>query len=291
MNLDDMLDHQLRAEKLHLIAQHSDPEFRSILSCALLGESGMDCGSQFRGKLVLMLSANRERMLHVALAIELIHAASLVADDLIDGSPRRRSSPALWKKYGREVALLVSHRMVALAYELTLTCSARHRRLLVQSISRMADAELSSHNTADAESYLRYMQAKTGALVQLAARLGLDPDSEAEALSALIGNIAVLHQIEDDRSDSEVDSKAPSRQGRHNLFALPETEIAKINDWSRNVCAVDFPRLRDALRPRPNADEVISMLDVFSGIGTGNQPRLQSVSSGRILLRVNAGRT
>jgi len=77
-------------------------------------------GKRLRGRLAV--SAAREvgvpgsAALQLALACELLHEASLVHDDLIDGDTARRGRPALWFRFGRPVALLAGDWLVAQAF-------------------------------------------------------------------------------------------------------------------------------------------------------------------------------
>jgi len=53
-----------------------------------------------------VLGGEPRRALPLAVAVELVHTASLLHDDILDGSPERRGRPAVHVKFGRETALL-----------------------------------------------------------------------------------------------------------------------------------------------------------------------------------------
>ncbi|MFE7994285.1 polyprenyl synthetase family protein, partial [Streptomyces shenzhenensis] len=52
-----------------------------------------------------------------AVAVELVHAFSLLHDDIMDGDPARRRRPAVWKAYGTGPAVLAGDGLFALAVE------------------------------------------------------------------------------------------------------------------------------------------------------------------------------
>ena len=66
--------------------------------------------------------------LHWAVAIEVLHNASLIHDDICDGDQLRRGRPAVWSKYGRDVALTLGDWLVALSFELAAEAAQRRRR-------------------------------------------------------------------------------------------------------------------------------------------------------------------
>ncbi|MEV0383641.1 polyprenyl synthetase family protein [Nonomuraea sp. NPDC050643] len=91
-----------------------------------LGWSDIDGGSHDHGggkglrPAIALLSAEAagggaESALPVAVAVELVHAFSLVHDDIIDNDERRRHREALWKAYGVGPALLTGDALLALA--------------------------------------------------------------------------------------------------------------------------------------------------------------------------------
>lgn len=87
-------------------------------------------GKRFRPAIVLMVAQALGNMdvSEAALAVELFHTASLVADDLpcMDDDDERRNRPSLHKVYGETIALLVSYALIAAGYE----CLAKNARIV-----------------------------------------------------------------------------------------------------------------------------------------------------------------
>ena len=74
-------------------------------------------GKGFRSRFVNIVSKNlgikKEDVVFLSRAIEFIHNASLLHDDLIDQSPLRRGKTAAWNKYGAEYAVLAGDYLLA----------------------------------------------------------------------------------------------------------------------------------------------------------------------------------
>ena len=64
------------------------------------------------------LEADFTRVLHAAAAVEMVHAATLLHDDVIDGGSLRRGSPTFWKQHGVQGAILVGDMLLFKAIEL-----------------------------------------------------------------------------------------------------------------------------------------------------------------------------
>ena len=86
-------------------------------------------GKMLRAKMALRaadaLKVDRAAAMHWAAAIEVLHNASLIHDDICDGDRLRRGRPAVWSLYGRDVALTLGDWLVALAFELAAEAAQR----------------------------------------------------------------------------------------------------------------------------------------------------------------------
>jgi len=136
-----------------------------------------------------------------AVAVELIHAFSLVHDDIMDGDEQRRHQDAVWKAYGIGPAVLVGDGLLALALDsLARAASDETRHLAMASVSA-ALIELVNGQAQDlsfetrpwtgpravtVEEYTGMAGGKTGALLGCAAGLGaLLGGAPAELVAAL----------------------------------------------------------------------------------------------------------
>lgn len=75
-------------------------------------------GKKLRGVLTLLvcetLGGDVEKALDAAVAVELIHNASLIHDDIIDGDEIRRNKLSFWRKYGISIAIIIGHYLISL---------------------------------------------------------------------------------------------------------------------------------------------------------------------------------
>jgi geranylgeranyl pyrophosphate synthase len=152
-----------------------------------------------------------ERLLRAAVAVELVHSATLVHDDLIDGAQLRRGRPTV-AAVGRELAIATGDLLFSLAFaELARNESATQLRALSDASSALAAGELLQREDAYAahvavERYLRRCELKTAALFEAACRLGAltaaeGSDELADALGAFARRIGLAFQMLDDVLD------------------------------------------------------------------------------------------
>ena len=63
------------------------------------------------------LQVNQTAAIRWAAAVEVLHNASLMHDDICDGDKQRRGNQAVWAKFGRNVALTLGDWLIALSFE------------------------------------------------------------------------------------------------------------------------------------------------------------------------------
>ena len=119
-----------------------------------------------------------ERLVRAAVAVELVHSATLVHDDLIDGAQLRRGHPTVAAVAGRQVAVATGDLLFSRAFaELACNQDAAQLCALSDASSALAAGELLQREDAYAshvavERYLRRCELKTAALFEAACRLG-----------------------------------------------------------------------------------------------------------------------
>jgi len=153
-----------------------------------------------------------ERLVRAAVAVELVHSATLVHDDLIDGALLRRGRPTVAAVAGRQVAVATGDLLFSRAFaELARNDDAAQLCALSQASSALAEGELLQREDAYAshvavERYLRRCELKTAALFEAACRLGAllaveGSSALADALGAFARRIGLAFQLLDDVLD------------------------------------------------------------------------------------------
>lgn len=152
-----------------------------------------------------------------AVAVELVHSATLVHDDVLDGSPLRRGRPTVVAAAGRRLATATGDLLFSRAFsELAGTGSLAAVRALSRASSGLAAGELMQR--ADAwtpvavDRYLERCRLKTAVLFRAACELGaIESHGPAAALGAFGERIGVAFQLLDDILDV---SGPPERTGK-----------------------------------------------------------------------------
>jgi geranylgeranyl pyrophosphate synthase len=180
----------------------------------------MDHALQARGKrlrpaLVLLAGSfgdyNLNKLVPLGAAIELLHTASLVHDDVVDGADSRRGRPTTNNVFDNALTVLLGDYMFANAAEMvTRTGSIAVTRLFALALMKMTSGELDQDAAAfdvgkDIQNYLWRISGKTAALIANAteggAMLGGCDEATVEALRVYGYSIGMAFQITDDLLD------------------------------------------------------------------------------------------
>jgi geranylgeranyl pyrophosphate synthase len=161
-----------------------------------------------------------QRLVRAAVAVELVHSATLVHDDVIDGAQLRRGHPSVVAQAGRRMAVATGDLLFSRAFaELTLNAEVAQLSALSDASSALAAGELLQREDAYAprvavERYLHRCELKTAALFEAACRLGalvaraggdrsppVPAGTLANALGAFARRIGLAFQLLDDVLD------------------------------------------------------------------------------------------
>jgi geranylgeranyl pyrophosphate synthase len=181
-----------------------------------------------------MLNAPIDRLITLASAIELLHTATLVHDDLIDGSLLRRGMPTLNSQWSPGATVLAGDFLFSCAAKLAAeTESIPVIKLFAHTLTVIVNGEvtqlLSGHNCITREMYYQRIYAKTASLIETAARSAalIAPTSEAtvENMRSFGYEIGMGFQIVDDILDFTGEEatlgKPVGSDLRQGLFTLP----------------------------------------------------------------------
>ncbi len=172
-------------------------------------------GKRMRPLLVLLAAgpqaAREPELIAAAASVELIHSATLVHDDVLDGAHLRRGVPTIWAQGGRALAVATGDLLFSRAFsELTAAGSLPAVRSLSRATSALAEGELLQRQDAwnaavPIERYLLRCELKTARLFEAACELGAQVARLTDAQIAELGSfgraIGLAFQLLDDVID------------------------------------------------------------------------------------------
>jgi len=164
-----------------------------------------------------MLGAPHEKLITLGGAVEMLHTATLVHDDLIDGSLLRRGIPTLNARWSPAATVLTGDFLFARAAKLAAdTDYLPLMRLFAETLSIIVNGELTqlfmAKGVISRENYVQRIFAKTASLFEMSARAAamvspVDQDS-VEAMRQFGYEIGMAFQIVDDVLDFTADQAA-----------------------------------------------------------------------------------
>jgi geranylgeranyl pyrophosphate synthase len=231
-------------------------------------------GKRLRPMLVLLCAGpgGDERAVRAAAAIELVHMATLVHDDVLDAAPLRRGLPTVAATSGRERAVATGDLLFSRAFALLADAGeGRSVALLADASVALARGELAQRRDAfdlglGEERYLSRCRLKTARLFECACLLGR-PD---EALREFGAGIGLAFQLLDDVLDV---SGPPERTGKargtdllDGTVTLPLIEAAKSD-----------PSIREVDLPALDAESAEGLCDRIAATGALERVRARAI--------------
>ncbi|WP_411682709.1 polyprenyl synthetase family protein [Clostridium thailandense] len=152
----------------------------------------------------------KHNLIQLAIGIELIHSASLIHDDIIDGDLLRRGQKTLNKTFNNKIAVLAGDALYSRAFTIfSDTLPKEFAQVMGRVTETMSMAEiLNANNTSpDRETYLKIILGKTAGFMSACCSLGGSivgaSEKECNMLSKYGENLGMAYQILDDYIDED----------------------------------------------------------------------------------------
>ena len=152
----------------------------------------------------------------LAAVVEFIHTATLLHDDVVDGSTLRRGRPTANESFGNPASVLVGDFLYSRAFQMMVECGEmRIMRILADATNVIAEGEvlqlMNMHDASLSEAeYLRVIRSKTAKLFEASSRLGAVLAGSPEAVETACADygqaLGTAFQVIDDVLDYEGDS-------------------------------------------------------------------------------------
>lgn len=248
----------------------SDPLMGRVVEQYLLTK-----GKQIRPLLVLLsarLFGNiNDSTLHAAAALEMLHNATLIHDDVVDNADYRRSTPTLNKDFDNRIAVLVGDFFVSTALQeailtrdmkAVVSVAELGKELSLGEIDQISNAR---DRAIDEGRYFEVISKKTASLFMKCVKMGAEStDATDEEIACLVEYARLLglcFQIKDDIFDYYEDKEVGKPTGND----LRENKVSLPLIYAVNTCKEEGVTAMRALLERGNlSDEEIQALIGFA---------------------------
>ena len=236
MNIEQWDEHKYVTDAMSVMLAEMDKSSQMNKMVSHVCNSG---GKKIR-PIILMLSTeicggDSKKSVDAALAIELIHSASLIHDDLLDGGVIRRGLPSAHEKFGHAAAMLCGDFLISKSIELISPFGTNAVRDFGRAGMYMAEGETidvkSATGTFEESNYYECIRKKTASLFAASASIGAyigGANDEIANKCRMYGeHVGTAYQIVDDLLeylDAQDDKKSI-----HESMTLPQIYLKKMS--------------------------------------------------------------
>lgn len=208
-------------------------------------------GKRLRPALVLLsakavsnhsITQSLNHLIQLATAVELIHGASLIHDDVVDEAVLRRGKPSMNIQFGNQISVIAGDMLYSHAFSiLTDRFDRKIMKIFSQCVQRMCRGEINELKECNFEQYLGILKDKTAVFMSACCKAGASVVVGSVATSAVLAladfglNLGMVYQIVDDLKDGDAPVTGVDRKklvyklnefvqgAEENLFALHDS--------------------------------------------------------------------
>jgi len=180
-------------------------------------------GKRLRAKLILKIAGNALPAVKTAAVVEMIHAASLLHDDVIDDAYTRRAKPSLNALYGNKTAIMLGDILYSKGFFELNNISAEVAKIVSNAVTQLSlgelkDVSLSKMFNLDKEIYLEMIYQKTASLIEASAgAAAVLAGKPKEAYMTYGKNLGLAFQMIDDLLDITSDTETLGKPALHDF--------------------------------------------------------------------------
>ncbi|MHC1635441.1 MAG: polyprenyl synthetase family protein [Candidatus Methanospirareceae archaeon] len=224
------------------------------------------------------VGGDREDALFAAISIELVHNASLIHDDILDGNYMRRGVPSKFAIYGERRAIILGDFLFGLSCEMLARCNVPRVVGLISkavadiSMGQYMEFIMRSEERVTEEYYMEAIALKTaslfGASAEAGAILGGGGEEEVRRLRDYGRNLGIVFQVQDDILDIFGD---PAKTGKSVGLDIKNREKTILIIHALNNASPSEERyLRDILsgRTKVSDEDIRKVREIFLELGS-----------------------
>ena len=202
-------------------------------------------GKRLRAKLVMKIAPECGDAPLLGAVIELIHAASLLHDDVIDDAALRRGAPSVNATEGSKTAVMLGDILYSKAFASLVAFDRDIARTVADavtalSVGEMQDVRMADAFNDDADAYMGMLYNKTASLIEAAAKgAALLAGKEGDRYALYGRNLGLAFQIIDDILDIVSDEETLGKPA--------------LNDYAEGKCTLPYIYLYEALESSDKA--------------------------------------
>ncbi len=254
--------------------------------------AGLPAGKRLRARLILTIAGPTPAAIKTAAVVEMIHAASLLHDDVIDDAFVRRGRPSINALYGNKTSIMFGDVLYSKAFHELVDIDRRVARSISAAVVQLSlgerrDVLLSEGFNRDRDAYLKMIYQKTASLIEAASEAAaLLAGKDPEPYRTYGRNLGIAFQMIDDLLDITQSSETLGKPAMHDyeegkttlpylyLYeALDEEERERLLAlWKRPLDAQEQAWIRDrmvrhgilrrcALEARELVEEAIALME------------------------------
>jgi len=180
-------------------------------------------GKRLRTKLILKIAGSDLKVVKTAATVEMIHAASLLHDDVIDDANTRRGKVSVNASEGNKTAIMLGDILYSKAFfELTSispeVAKVVSNAVVQLSLGELADVELSRKFHTNRDAYLKMLYQKTASLMEASAEAAAILAGKAREPYRTYGrSLGIAFQMIDDILDITADSQTLGKPALHDF--------------------------------------------------------------------------
>jgi octaprenyl-diphosphate synthase len=203
--------------------------------------SKLSGGKRLRARLILTIAPSHPDAPLLGAIVELIHAASLLHDDVIDEAMTRRGTPSVNATHGSKMAIMLGDILYSKAFSSLTSFDPAIARSIAESVTKlsvgeMMDVAMGEAFNSDREAYLKMLYLKTATLIESCAYCAALLEKKESFAYAVYGkNLGLAFQIVDDILDITSDSKTLGKPA--------------LNDFVEGKTTLPYIDLYDELSP------------------------------------------